>query len=173
MPFCKKCKEYFPNRLKIDGKYHTINSRVFCLKCSPFKKHNTTNLVKQELDLNRKDRLCPKCKEILSIEKFYDRRGKKNNSPYCKDCMNKITRSRQLATKTKAIQYLGGHCVICGYDKYQGSMQFHHKDPTIKDFTIGYHACWCFESIKKELDKCVLLCSNCHHEVHGNVTKLP
>jgi len=51
-------------------------------------------------------------------------------------------------------------------------MDFHHKDDTLKEFTISgwYNLSW--EKLRKELDKCVILCSNCHREVTADITKL-
>jgi predicted HNH restriction endonuclease len=64
------------------------------------------------------------------------------------------------------VAYLGGKCKICGYDKCATALEFHHPDPLAKDFTISRKATWS-ESLIKELGKTVLLCSNCHREVHA------
>lgn|SRR5574337_1117061 len=67
--------------------------------------------------------------------------------------------------KLKAIQYKGGRCKNCGYNKSIRALGFHHLDASQKDFNISSYAkSW--ERIKKELDKCVLLCANCHMERH-------
>lgn len=68
-------------------------------------------------------------------------------------------------TKLKAIEYKGGKCIVCGYNKSIRALQFHHLDPTQKDFGIS-GTTKSFEKLKPELDKCVLLCANCHGEVH-------
>jgi len=72
--------------------------------------------------------------------------------------------------KQKAVEYKGGKCQCCGYNKYIGSLAFHHLDPKQKDFSIarrGASKAW--ETVKKELDKCILVCQNCHGEIHGNI----
>lgn len=56
----------------------------------------------------------------------------------------------------------------CGFDKYIASMCFHHKDPKIKDFEIGDNCRYTLETLKKEVDKCALLCCNCHNAIHSN-----
>lgn len=72
---------------------------------------------------------------------------------------------RRLDLKERAVAYLGGRCNICGYDKCPSAFDFHHIDPTEKDFVISSKTSW--EAIEPELRKCVLLCANCHREVHA------
>ena len=76
--------------------------------------------------------------------------------------------ARRCALKERAIAYLGGACRICGYDKWPAAFDFHHLDPMGKDFTIS-EAMTSWERIKPELDKCELLCANCHREVHDGL----
>ena len=77
-------------------------------------------------------------------------------------------RVRRHELRDKAIQYKGGRCSICSYDKCASAFDFHHLDPMEKDFTISSHmSSW--ERIKKEIDKCVLLCARCHREVHDGM----
>lgn len=68
--------------------------------------------------------------------------------------------------KEKLVAYKGGKCEICGYDKCIIALDFHHLDPNEKDFNIGGGAAISFEKCKKEVDKCILVCSNCHREIH-------
>lgn len=73
-----------------------------------------------------------------------------------------------------AIAYKGGKCQICGYDKCVGALEFHHLDPTQKDFGIsakGYTRSW--DKNKQELNKCILVCANCHREIHNGITECP
>lgn len=68
-------------------------------------------------------------------------------------------------TKIKLVEYKGGKCEKCGYKKCINAMEFHHEDPNEKDFTVSGKS-WSFERLKKEVDKCILVCSNCHKEIH-------
>lgn len=69
--------------------------------------------------------------------------------------------------KLQAIEYKGGKCVQCGYDKCPSAMIFHHVDPNEKDYGLSESGISrSFEKSKTELDKCILLCSNCHAELH-------
>lgn len=69
-------------------------------------------------------------------------------------------------TKQKLVEYKGGKCCRCEYDTCIEALEFHHIDPSEKDFTISGKS-WSFERLKKEVDKCVLLCSRCHTELHN------
>lgn len=71
-----------------------------------------------------------------------------------------------------AIKYKGGACQFCGYKKSVYALTFHHVDPTQKDFGIGGDGSTrSWERTKAELDKCVLLCANCHAEEHERLDK--
>ena len=80
---------------------------------------------------------------------------------------------RRRKIKSLAIQYKGGKCQVCGYNKYQGALDLHHVNGA-KEFGIGdkgYTRSW--EKVKAELDKCLLVCANCHCEIEAGVTQLP
>jgi len=84
----------------------------------------------------------------------------------------KAVAKRRRKIKLLAIQYKGGKCQICGYNKYPGALDLHHIGQ--KSFGIadrGHTKSW--ERIKQELDKCVLVCANCHRELEAGITQLP
>jgi predicted HNH restriction endonuclease len=72
---------------------------------------------------------------------------------------------RRSALREKIINSLGGKCCICGYTKCLSALEGHHIDPVGKEFSLSTVASW--KRIEKELDKCMLLCANCHREVHS------
>lgn len=87
-----------------------------------------------------------------------------------KEYLKKAVAERRRMLKKKAVEYKGGKCICCGYDKYVGALEFHHTDPDGKDFAISANgACRAWEKIKEEIDKCVLVCSNCHKEIHAGL----
>lgn len=95
---------------------------------------------------------------------------------YCSvKCKNKSAVDRfRKNLKLKAVEYKGGGCMICGYNKSVAALHFHHLDPKEKDFHLGSNGNtrkW--ETVKIELDKCVCLCANCHAEVHAGITSVP
>lgn len=86
----------------------------------------------------------------------------------------KAVAKRRKALRQKSIDYLGGKCIVCGYAKYESALEFHHLDDKSKDFGLsekGMTRSW--ERIRQELDKCVIVCANCHREIHGKKLQLP
>lgn len=86
------------------------------------------------------------------------------NRSRCGSCNTKIRRFR---AKAAAIKYLGGKCKKCGWCGNQAALQFHHINSAKKDFVIGNVANKSWDVIKRELEKCILLCANCHIITHS------
>jgi hypothetical protein len=116
---------------------------------------------------------CFRCKEEKSIDNFYivksgQRKGKVQS--YCKSCNSQNTAERLRKFKEELVHYKGGKCEKCGYSKCIGALELHHRNPKKKHFTFSHIKITSFEKNKsiicKELDKCDLLCANCHRETH-------
>lgn len=122
-------------------------------------------LKKHGLKTQQKVFLCKFCGE--SRKNFFHNKGK-NRLSYskCKSCHNRQSIERFRQYKLQAIEYKGGKCVKCGYSKCPGSLHFHHLDSSKKDPKWKQLRTSKFETIKKELDKCELVCGNCHGEIH-------
>lgn len=89
--------------------------------------------------------------------------------PRCRRCMVVAVSKRRKKIKVMAIEYKGSKCSICGYNKCVDALDFHHLDKTKKDFNLsaeGHTRSW--SRVKQELDKCILVCSNCHREIHSH-----
>ena len=114
-----------------------------------------------------RERFCPSCGTSKPASEYYTRRKGRNLSAYCKLCTRKASLSALRDFKEKCVEYKGGFCEKCGYDRYFGALEFHHVNPKNKDFEISSvkRNLLC-NVVKKELDKCLLLCSNCHAEEH-------
>jgi hypothetical protein len=98
--------------------------------------------------------------------------GKENFYKYkyqCKACWNKRTYQASRDKLDQLIADRGGCCERCGYSKCNAALQWHHMDPTQKEFGISSKRGSPVESLKKEIDKCTLLCANCHAEVHAGL----
>ena len=88
--------------------------------------------------------------------------------------MREAVRKRRIKVREMAREYKGGKCEICGYNKCSRALSFHHLDPKKKNFGVaanGMTRSW--EKTRKEIDKCILVCSNCHMEIHEGLVKLP
>lgn len=91
----------------------------------------------------------------------------RSNGKYkCRQCAVDAVTRRRKRLKELSIEYKGGKCEICGYDKCVEALEFHHLDPNEKEFNISIANVKSWENIKKELDKCILVCANCHREIH-------
>lgn len=115
---------------------------------------------------------CPNCKEEKNIDEFYFRKNSDRVTSYCKICNRLVANDRARKLKILSVKYLGGKCSICGYNKCLAAMEFHHKDMSIKEFSISKSKSKVFSNIKNELDKCIILCSNCHREIHASLAQL-
>lgn len=167
--FCKKCGKVIHNVIIQDNKRIDGRRRVYCLECSPFglrrmcgpnplyyKKGDAIKVkVKGRRVSYKVDRICQECGKIYH-------QASRNNT--CSTC--RTAKKRKFIKKT-ALEYKGGKCENCGYDKCSAALDFHHTDPTKKEFNISILFGRKFDLLKIELDKCVLLCSNCHRELHA------
>jgi len=135
--------------------------------------HNNKNNPKR-----KRKRRCVSCESLVLSNRQYcdgcfenrshlwtDR--KEANRFYVKESRKRI--------KFKAVDYKGGSCVVCGYNKCLSALEFHHLEPSEKDFHLSHAATntWSWDRIKIELDKCVLLCCRCHREIHAGLAILP
>lgn len=86
----------------------------------------------------------------------------------CTKCRQDRVSDWRRRLKQKAIDYKGGECEKCGYNKCNAALEFHHLNPDEKDFAVGSNGhCRKWETVKSELDKCIMVCSNCHKEIHN------
>ena len=71
--------------------------------------------------------------------------------------------------KAQAIKLLGGKCCKCGYNKCIDALEFHHENPNEKEFKLGSGNTMSWKEYKQEALKCILVCSNCHKEIHSQL----
>jgi len=114
-----------------------------------------------------KTKICCECKEEKTREEFhYKSKEKEYRQSICKVCLYTIQKKRWRDRKRKAIELLGGKCSKCGYNKNMAALDFHHLDPLKKEYGWNRLRLRKWESIIKEINKCILLCGNCHMELH-------
>ena len=149
---CKWCNQEFEASRR-DTKYC---SRSCQAKASRARKANNIDI---------REKVCGKCgKSFIVKDNAFNRR-------YCYDCVPSTPKSgaqnRQII-KQWALEYKGSKCEKCGYNKCSEALEFHHKNPEEKDFNLSdRNLILDWQEIKKELDKCILVCANCHREIHA------
>lgn len=84
---------------------------------------------------------------------------------YQREYYQRVRRFKRYDKKLKLLAKLGGKCAHCGYDKCPAALEFHHLDPSQKDFGVS-DTFRDFAKLEKEVDKCIVLCANCHAEEH-------
>ena len=117
-------------------------------------------------------RKCKDCKRTKTLSKFANA-GKKKGIEYkrhlCKKCYMKYVGKARQKKRDWLIEYKSTLlCENCSYDKNPRVLHFHHKDKNNKRCNVGdmVGSGYSIESIKKEINKCIVLCSNCHQENH-------
>lgn len=149
---CELCGEEF--------KTYTRSRRFCCRSCSEqWQKQNLAN------DPTGENKRCKKCGTMQQVEAFRSKGNRRQ--PYCKPCMDIYQSERWIRKKVMAINYLGGKCVDCGFRGHPAAFDFHHEDGAIKEaeWSVLRRRSW--NKIQKELDKCTLVCSNCHRIRHS------
>lgn len=112
---------------------------------------------------NNNEKTCPICNNIFSPKS-----AAANQRLCCYNCMPdgiQLTRGMFLA---KIKEQKGGKCIRCGYDKCLKALEFHHIDPSKKEFTISNDHFKLLDAVE-EIKKCILICSNCHKEFHDDL----
>lgn len=144
---CEACGRMFPRRLVINGELRYLYRRRFCLTCSPFGLRNTSKTP-------------PGIAEPEELREF--RRRRKNGQSYASQ------KKRRQARKALLIEMRGGRCEDCGYSDVLGALEFHHRDPVTKEFGVGNWS-GSLERLMAEVEKCDLVCSNCHRLRHASI----
>ena len=155
---CKYCGKEFDKKESLGGHIIWCNLNPNKNGKSNFK--NTYNNLEIE-DLPKY--IQRECKHH-GLSKFVLRT---DGSYRCAKCSSESVILRRKKVKEELVEYKGGKCEICGYNKCIAALEFHHIDSNEKDFAISSKGITIsIEKMKKEVDKCMLLCSNCHKEVH-------
>jgi ribosomal protein L30E len=140
-------------------KHYYLKQNIFCKNCKKSFKQN-----------NKKQKYCSVSCYKLGVKKLFCELHQCSYEKHCKKCNTKAVQNRREKLKLLAFEYKGSKCKHCGYNKCLAAIEFHHLDPTKKDFGIsskGYTRSW--QKVKEELDKCIMVCANCHREIHEKI----
>jgi predicted transcriptional regulator len=144
-------------------------------RCKPaFKTQDEINILNEYVNTHTYKEASEYFKvSIASIKKYSNvkkySKCKQTREQFLEHCKS-YKRKLRAETKKLCVEYLGGVCKICGYNRCHKALDFHHLDATQKDFAISQNnTIYNFLKLKPELDKCILLCKNCHAEVHDGL----
>lgn len=174
---CEKCgKEFFEDWRK-DKETRKTSCRFCSRSCTNRRKHTEEekNKISKSLTQKKEKKYCIDCGKEISYTSI---RCKKCHSLYrigkgiygiSNENKAKYITARRKKIRYKFIEKLGGKCSICGYNKSKNALEFHHLDKEKKDFNLSYKGLRnSIENLNKEIEKCILVCSNCHREIHEN-----
>jgi len=147
-------------------------------KCSICKENKEDSQFYLQKQRNGSNRLCSWCKDCSVKRSVFSNRVRRNKNPeesrkkereywHMKAKFIHLSKRSQWekSQKIKYVEYKGGKCQLCGYSKCIAALDFHHINPKEKEFSITtYRKSW--DIVRPELDKCNLLCANCHREIH-------
>lgn len=160
---CEKCGNQFSRIIEIDGKKRNLQHRKQCLTCSPFgsSTKGKEKKVRKPNAINEKVCVCSQCHR-----EFIYKRSSGHSIDICNTCR---TANKRYRIKERCVDYKGGKCQICGYNKCIRVLSFHHLYQKDKRFNISENSYAKWEIIQAELDKCILVCANCHGEIHDGL----
>lgn len=122
-------------------------------------------------DFSKDNQSCTRCGIKLTDINAYFRKDKNLYHSHCKECHAHHSREKRTKFKSKCVEYLGNECNKCGYNKNISALDFHHKNPEDKEFLVSKMDKKPWNLVSEELDKCLLLCANCHREEHYTLNK--
>lgn len=109
---------------------------------------------------------CSSCNEVKDDNSFYKKGSSGLTNSMCKACFNAYCVSRWRDRKYKIVQRLGGKCNDCHESYHPNVFDFHHLDPSTKEFDWNRMRLLSDAKLNAELAKCVMLCANCHRIRH-------
>lgn len=113
-------------------------------------------------------KVCSKCGIEKPLSEYhkngFDRQGNQKYRGYCKQCANALE-SNRYRQKKQFIDTQKLQCAKCGETRVY-VLDYHHKNPAEKEFTVGKLKKGSLETIQNEINKCIVLCANCHREFH-------
>ena len=108
---------------------------------------------------------CVECDKKISFSL------KKSQKKYCSNrCRERAGERNKRLRKKIFVDGFKDSCELCGYGTYKGALDFHHRDPGDKSFNIADYENYSYDKLENEIKKCIVLCRNCHSEVHAGIS---
>ena len=157
---------------------HWKNVKFCSKKCTGKYKTGKLSPLYKKGKYTKTEKICPTCNNTFISEYNYCSKTCSNRFE-TKDITSEEKRSKRLKVlkkqqeryeknKLELVRYKGDKCAICGYNKCIAALDFHHLNPSNKNFNIGQNRGKSIEILKSEVDKCIMICANCHKELHYN-----
>lgn len=115
-------------------------------------------------------KICSVCKQDKADSEFYSKGKENRTNSSCKSCFNLYCVKRWTKIKVDAVQERGGKCFDCLQEYPHTVFEFHHLDPSTKDYEWNKLRLMSPARRNKELEKCVMLCANCHRIRHHTLS---
>jgi len=115
----------------------------------------------QNLGLHR-ERVPPNKSKSRQPQNVIDKRYYEKN----KEEIYRRKMNRRKKLKEEAIKISGGKCSVCGYDKCLSALEFHHNHEDKEGHVSTFIKKGSRQKVLKEAEKCIILCANCHRELH-------
>ena len=172
---CKKCNIFIPRYCVWKNKKLDCKSRCYCINCRPPKHIEISPITKCSII---ETMICQKCGGTFPRRQIIDNKTRSyHHRKYCTSCsplqIHAAKSQKNKITKSQLVNLKGGCCQICGYNKCNRNLHFHHVDQNTKEFSVGRYFSRRLQKVIEELNKCVLLCANCHGEVHDKLVTCP
>jgi len=121
-----------------------------------------------------KTKICNTCENELPIHHFDTNgwndktRTKRKYHAHCKKCISISVATNYYNRVVESLGDIPLRCVHCGYDEHFECLDLHHVNPEDKEIGVSALRGSSYERIKREVDKCVILCAICHRLLHAN-----
>jgi len=147
---CKICGEEIPSSIIIDGIRRSMRNRINCVNCTPFGKSRYITKTEE----GRLKRIAAKTRRY-----YHNKKLQNGKDPI------KIRRQKY---KTTIIGFISSGCQICSYNRCFRNIVFHHLRD--KQFSLDErHFQYALQTILDEIRKCIIVCHNCHGEIHDGL----
>jgi len=132
--------------------------KKICTKCKIEKNENEFH----KRTKNRRHSICKECKK--NYDKYWYGKNINRRNKLKHNAKERLIRNKNFIRNYK----ISIGCQICGYNKSYNALEFHHKNDDDKKYNISLMKTLSIKTIENEIKKCMIVCANCHREIHEN-----